>query len=73
MAEFKAFGARTTDKYLVLHFNGRAGTVIRHDTVRIPLEDLVLSAQVTEALDRAARRALIEYWSGVDIPEEPLF
>lgn len=71
--EFKSDMVRCTEKYLVVHFTARQGTAIRHATVKVPWETLVLSASVTESMDRAARRALIEHWSGVEIPDEPLF
>lgn len=72
--DYKAHGWRTTDKYLVLHFTQRVGTTIRHATVKANLQDLVLSADVCNGLDRATRRNLVEHWSGVDIPkDEPLF
>lgn len=71
--EYKSDQFRCTDKYLVVHFTGRYGTSIRHSTVKVPLVELALSASVTDGLDRAARRALIEHWSGLEIPDTPLF
>lgn len=68
-----------TDKFrvegasLVVHFTGSVGTATRHCTVRVPLQDMALSASFRDGLDRAARRALVEYWSGVEIPDEPMF
>lgn len=64
---------RTTEKYLVVHFTETRGTTIRHSTVKVPLESLVLSASVMQGLDRATRRALIEHWSGIEFGDTPLF
>lgn len=73
MTEYRTEMVRTTEKYLVVHFSESKGTTIRHSTVKVPLESLVLSASVVQALDRATRRTLIEHWSGVTINQEPLF
>lgn len=74
MTEYRTDKVRTTEKFLVVHFTENRGTTIRHSTVKVPLETLVLSASVVQSLDRATRRALIEHWSGVDFPEnDPLF
>jgi hypothetical protein len=74
MSEYKSGMVRTTDRFLIVHFTERVGTTHRHSTVKVPLESLVLSASVVQALDRATRRALIEHWSGVDFPtDDPLF
>lgn len=74
MTEYKSGSVRTTEKYLVVHFTEQRGTTHRHSTVKVPLESLVMSASVVASLDRATRRALIEHWSGVSMPDdEPLF
>lgn len=73
MTEYKSGSIRTTEKYLVVHFQERVGTTHRHSTVKVPLESLVMSASVVQSLDRATRRALIEHWSGVTLEDDPLF
>lgn len=74
MSEYRSDQVRTTDRFLVVHFTEKVGTTIRHSTVKVPLETLVISASVLAALDRATRRVLIEHWSGVALPsDEPLF
>lgn len=71
--EYKSDKVRVSEKYLIVHFTAAQGTSIRHATVKIPLEELVKSASVAEALDRATRRMLLEYWSGMPLDDEPLF
>lgn len=71
--EHKSDGVRVSGSSLVVHFTGTVGATIRHSTVTVPLKDLVLSASVTQALDREARRILVEHWSGMEIPMDPLF
>lgn len=73
MSEYRSNQIRVTDKYLVVHFTERAGTTIRHSTVKVPMRELILSAAVIDGLDRASRRVLVEHWSGMPIPDEPLF
>lgn len=73
MIEYKTEMARCTESNLVLHFTQRQGATIRHATVSIPLKALINSASVTSGLERAARRQLMEHWSGLDIDEAPLF
>lgn len=71
--EYESGQVRTTEKFLHVHFTETRGTTIRHSTVRVPLESLVLSASVVAAMDRATRRALIEHWSGLEFGDTPLF
>lgn len=71
--EYKSSQVRATDKYLVVHFQQRVGQTVRHSTVKVPLDELAMSASVCDGLERASRRLLIEHWSGLEIPEEPLF
>lgn len=71
--QYESEMVRTTEKYLVIHFTERVGTTIRHSTVKVPLETLVVSASVLDSLDRATRRVLVEHWSGVSIDDVPLF
>lgn len=71
--EYVTDTVRTTDKYLLVHFTEQRGQTIRHSTVKVPLETLVLSASVVAAMDRATRRALIEHWSGLEFGDSPLF
>nr|CRY97363.1 hypothetical protein [uncultured prokaryote] len=73
MREYKGGMIRTTDKYLVVYFTEQRGTTYTSASVKVPLKGLVLSASVMDGLDRAMRRSLVEHWSGLPIPDEPLF
>lgn len=73
MIQYKTEMSRCTETQLVLHFTQEQGTSVRHATVSIPLRSLVLSASFNAALERAARRALIEQWSDELIDDVPLF
>lgn len=67
--EFVALSVR--GKSLIVHFTEGLGTAKRLRIMAIPVEQL-LEDDITEALDTAIRRRLIETWSGVDIAD-PLF
>lgn len=64
-------GITATEKYLSVHFTYGDRAATRFETVKVPLKHL-LHQDVTDALDTAIRRQLIEIWSGVDIAD-PLF
>lgn len=60
-------GMTLTDKYLTIHFKLEVGgTLVRHSTVKVRAGDLPEDL-LLQALDRTARRKLIEIWS-----DEPL-
>lgn len=69
----EAEGFRVTKKYLIVGFIKGQGTTVRFAEVRIPLEDLALSESLSDGIDNATRRLLIEKWSGLALAEEPLF
>lgn len=63
-------GLTLTDRYLTVHFATTiGGSVKRHGQVRIPVEDCT-NEVLAQAMDRAARRRLLEIWS--EEPMDPL-
>lgn len=61
-------GIIVTEQYLTVHFAVGNGVWMRHQTVKVPLREL-LTDQVTQALDRHVRRRLIEIWSEEPVPQ----
>lgn len=61
-------GLICTDKYVTVHFAVGNGSWLRHQTVKIPVDEL-LTDQVTSMIDRHVRRRLIEIWSDEKVPD----
>jgi len=64
-------GVTATEKYLNVHFELRLGSVAKYGVVPVPLTQL-LHPEITDALDAAVRRRLVQVWSEVDLAD-PLF
>jgi hypothetical protein len=64
-------GTTCTEKYLTVYFTAKQDTWVQFCSVKVPLTDL-LDEKVTNMMDRAVRRKLIEIWSEVDLAD-PLF
>lgn len=64
-------GITTTDRYMNVHITVREKDWVRFGEVKVPLVAL-LQQNVTEAMDRTVRRALIQAWSEEDLAD-PLF
>lgn len=61
-------GMTATAQYLTVHFRLEVGgSLVRASQVKIRL-DQIPEGLVLEALDRVARRKLIEIWSGEQLP-----
>lgn len=60
-------GLIVTDQYLTVHFAVGNGSWMRHQTVKVPLAEL-LTDEVTQAIDRHVRRRMIEIWSDTPLP-----
>lgn len=61
-------GLIVTDQYVQVHFKVGNGSWIRHQHVKVPMNEF-LSDEVTQALDRQVRRRLIEIWSAEPVPD----
>lgn len=61
-------GLIVTERYVTVHFAVGNGSWLRHQTVKIPISEL-LTDQVTQAIDRHVRRRLIEIWSEEKVPD----
>nr|CRY96796.1 hypothetical protein [uncultured prokaryote] len=60
-------GMTSTPRYLTIHFKMSLGdSIVRASQVKIRVDDLN-SEVMLEAVDRQARRKLMETWSGQDI------
>lgn len=63
-------GVVLTDRCLQIHFKLTiGGSTVRHHHVKVPLDQLSKEVWAT-AMDRAARRRLLEIWAAED--NEPL-
>lgn len=63
----KYTGMTVTPRYLTIHFSMTIGnSTVRASHVKIRVDDLN-SEVLLAAVDRQARRKLIEHWSGQDI------
>lgn len=63
----KYTGMTATPRYLSVHFQLEVGgTITRASQVKISVDDLPQEV-ILSALDRMARRKLMEVWSGQDI------
>lgn len=61
-------GVTSTNQYVTIHFHLEVNGVSRAATVKVPL--LMMGGDDwDQAMDRAARRMLIEAWSGEPIGE----
>lgn len=64
-------GITATAGFVTVYFTERVGGGLRFSSVRVPLVEL-LQEQVTDQMDRAVRRRLIQVWSEIDL-SDPLF
>jgi hypothetical protein len=73
MARIKitATGLRVADNAAIISVFMETASWMQGGLVRVPL-DWLTSREVTDAMDRAVRRRLIERWSEVDLAD-PLF
>lgn len=60
-------GLIVTQEYVQVHFNVGNGSWMRHEHVKVPLNEF-LTDEITQALDRKVRRRLIEIWSEEKVP-----
>lgn len=60
-------GLIVTQEYVQVHFNVGNGSWMRHEHVKVPLNEF-LTDEITQALDRKVRRRLIEIWSEEQVP-----
>lgn len=61
-------GLIATDAFCVIHFAVGNGSWMRHQTVKVPWDD-ILSDEVTQKIDRHVRRRMIEVWSDTPLPD----
>lgn len=61
-------GLIVTDRYLQVHFNVGNGSWMRHQHVKVPLNEF-LTDEVTQKIDKFVRRRLIEIWSEQPVPD----
>lgn len=64
-------GLTATERFITAHVTVYVGNTMRFSQVRIPIH-LLLQEDVTEAMDTAVRRRLIQAWSEIDLAD-PLF
>lgn len=61
-------GLICTEQFMTVHFAVGNGAWIRHQTVKVPMKDL-LTDEVTQAIDKHVRRRMIEIWSDTPLPD----
>lgn len=61
-------GLVVTSSYVQVHFNIGNGTWMRHQHVKVPINEF-LTDEMTQAIDRHVRRRMIEIWSAEPVPE----